>query len=29
MKTCVCNGNMSVLVNGYPTEQVNIIMGLK
>ncbi|MCH83058.1 LINE-1 reverse transcriptase like, partial [Trifolium medium] len=29
MKTCVCNGNLSVLVNGSPTEQVNISRGLK
>jgi hypothetical protein len=29
MKTCVCNGNLSVLVNGSPTEQVNISKGLK
>jgi hypothetical protein len=29
MKMCVCNGNLSVLVNGSPTEQVNITSGLK
>ncbi|WJX66218.1 hypothetical protein P8452_50797 [Trifolium repens] len=29
MKMCVCNGNLSVLVNGSPTEQVNISRGLK
>jgi hypothetical protein len=29
MKMCVCNGNLSVLVNGSPTEQVNISKGLK
>jgi hypothetical protein len=29
MKACVCNGNLSVLVNGSPTEQVSINRGLK
>jgi hypothetical protein len=29
MKTCVCNGKLSVLVNGSPTEEVNISRGLK
>jgi hypothetical protein len=29
MKTCICNGKLSVLVNGSPTEQVNIKRGLK
>jgi exonuclease III len=29
MKRCVCSGNLSVLVNGSPTEQVNITRGLK
>ncbi|MCI06917.1 LINE-1 reverse transcriptase like, partial [Trifolium medium] len=29
MKTCVCNGNLSVLINGSPSEQVNISRGLK
>jgi hypothetical protein len=30
MKPCVCNGKLSVLVNGCPTEEVNIISrGLK
>jgi hypothetical protein len=29
MKTCVCNGKLSVLVNGCPTEEVNISRGLK
>jgi hypothetical protein len=29
MKACVCNGQLSVLVNGCPTEQVNISRGLK
>jgi hypothetical protein len=29
MKMCVCNGNLSVLVNGSPTEQVSISRGLK
>ncbi|MCH84201.1 RNA-directed DNA polymerase (Reverse transcriptase) [Trifolium medium] len=29
MKACVCQGNLSVLVNGCPTEQVNISRGLK
>ncbi|MCH84850.1 RNA-directed DNA polymerase (Reverse transcriptase) [Trifolium medium] len=29
MKMCVCNGNLSVLVNGFPTNQVNIQRGLK
>ncbi|PNX92006.1 ribonuclease H [Trifolium pratense] len=29
MKACVCNGQLSVLVNGSPTEQVNISRGLK
>jgi hypothetical protein len=28
-KTCVCNGKLSVLVNGSPTEKVNISGGLK
>jgi hypothetical protein len=29
MKTCVCSGNMSVLVNGSPTEEICIKRGLK
>ncbi|MCI07449.1 LINE-1 reverse transcriptase like, partial [Trifolium medium] len=29
MKACVCNGKLAVLVNGCPTEQVNISRGLK
>jgi hypothetical protein len=29
MKACVCNGNMSVLINGSPSEQINISKGLK
>jgi hypothetical protein len=29
MKACICNGKISVLVNGTPTEQVNIKRGLK
>ncbi|MCI37296.1 putative non-LTR retroelement reverse transcriptase, partial [Trifolium medium] len=29
MKACVCNGQLSVLVNGSPMEQVNISRGLK
>ncbi|KAK2422417.1 hypothetical protein QL285_032952 [Trifolium repens] len=29
MKTCVCKGRLSVLVNGSPTEQINIKRGLK
>ncbi|MCH79323.1 LINE-1 reverse transcriptase like [Trifolium medium] len=29
MRTCVCSGNMSVLVNGCPTEEINIKRGLK
>jgi hypothetical protein len=29
MKACVCNGNLSVLVNDTPTKQVNITKGLK
>ncbi|GAU32090.1 hypothetical protein TSUD_152950 [Trifolium subterraneum] len=29
MKVCVCNGQLSVLVNESPTEQVNISRGLK
>ncbi|KAK2449929.1 hypothetical protein QL285_009079 [Trifolium repens] len=29
MKTCIFNGKLSVLVNGSPTEQVNIKRGLK
>jgi hypothetical protein len=29
MKACVCNGNLSVLVNNTPTKQVNITKGLK
>jgi hypothetical protein len=29
MKACVCNGQLSVLVNGCPTEQINISKGLK
>ncbi|GAU41262.1 hypothetical protein TSUD_97980 [Trifolium subterraneum] len=29
MKTCVCTGKLSVLVNGSPTEEVNINRGLK
>jgi hypothetical protein len=29
MKTCVCSGNMSVFVNGNPTEEISIIRGLK
>jgi len=29
MKACVCGGSMSVLVNGSPTEEINIQRGLK
>ncbi|MCI29460.1 RNA-directed DNA polymerase (Reverse transcriptase), partial [Trifolium medium] len=29
MKTCVCGGNLSVLVNGSPTEEIQIRRGLK
>jgi hypothetical protein len=29
MKVCVCNGNLLVLVNGCPTEEVNINRVLK
>jgi hypothetical protein len=29
IKRCVCNGNLSVFVNGSPMEQVNISRGLK
>jgi hypothetical protein len=29
MRACVCNGNMSVLVNGSPTEEISIKRGLK
>jgi hypothetical protein len=29
MKTCVCNGKLSVLVNGCPMDQVNIYRGFK
>jgi hypothetical protein len=29
MKACVCSGNMSVLVNGSPTEEICIKRGLK
>jgi hypothetical protein len=29
MKTCDCTGKLSVLVNGSPTEEVNINRGLK
>jgi hypothetical protein len=29
MKACVCSGNMSVLVNGRPTEEICIKRGLK
>ncbi|MCI58454.1 putative non-LTR retroelement reverse transcriptase, partial [Trifolium medium] len=29
MRVCVCSGNMSVLVNGCPTEEINIKCGLK
>jgi hypothetical protein len=29
MKACVCSGNMSVLVNGSPTEEISIKRGLK
>ncbi|GAU23240.1 hypothetical protein TSUD_172690 [Trifolium subterraneum] len=29
MKACVCSGNMSILVNGSPTEEINIKRGLK
>jgi hypothetical protein len=29
MKACVCCGKLSVLVNGCPTEEVNISRGLK
>jgi hypothetical protein len=29
MKVCVCNGNLSVLVNGCPTEEANISRRLK
>jgi hypothetical protein len=29
MRMCICSGNMSVLVNGSPTEEINIKRGLK
>jgi hypothetical protein len=29
MKACVCGGSMSILVNGSPTEQIDIQRGLK
>jgi hypothetical protein len=29
MRACVCSGNMSVLVNGSPTEEISIKRGLK
>jgi hypothetical protein len=29
MRACVCSGHMSVLVNGCPTEEINIKRGLK
>ncbi|PNX65871.1 cytochrome p450, partial [Trifolium pratense] len=29
MKSCVCGGNLSVLVNGCPTEEIQIRRGLK
>jgi hypothetical protein len=29
MKACVCSGNMSILVNGSPTEEISIKRGLK
>jgi hypothetical protein len=29
MKTYVCNGSLSVLINGSPSEQINISRGLK
>jgi hypothetical protein len=29
MKTCVCGGSMSILVNGSPTEEINTHRGLK
>jgi hypothetical protein len=29
MKACICSGNMSVLVNGCPTEEISIKRGLK
>ncbi|GAU48811.1 hypothetical protein TSUD_406440 [Trifolium subterraneum] len=29
MKACVCSGNMSVLLNGSPTEEISIRRGLK
>jgi hypothetical protein len=29
MKACVCSGKMSVLINGCPTEEINISRGLK
>jgi hypothetical protein len=29
MKTCVCGGNLSVLVNGCPTQEIPIMRGLK
>jgi hypothetical protein len=29
MKACVCGGSMSILVNGSPTEEINIQRGLK
>ncbi|KAK2397838.1 hypothetical protein QL285_059374 [Trifolium repens] len=29
MKACVCSGNMSILVNGSPTEEISIQRGLK
>jgi len=29
IKACVCGGSMSILVNGSPTEEINIQRGLK
>jgi len=29
MKVCACGGNMFILVNGSPTEEINIQRGLK
>jgi hypothetical protein len=29
MKACVCGGSMSILVNGSPTEEIEIKRGLK
>jgi hypothetical protein len=29
MKTCICAGSLSVLINGNPTEEIQIARGLK